>query len=166
MFADPVSQLQLLSAALIFGLLTGIFYDFLRAFRSFFKSKAFAAFADIVFCFIYFICLFLLGYTAGKGIQRLYAPAFSALGAAIYFCSLSPVFLPVFTKILGFVLIPIKFLMKTLKKLWNLLKNFFYSAKICYTIKCSRKSAAADTHTTHPSVKGTADEAEKGRYYY
>ncbi len=160
-------------SAFLLGLFAGIVYDFLRVIRRIFSFKFITALLDIFFSLSYFIGLFFLGYTAGHGVQRFYAPAFSILGAAIYFVSLSPFTLKFFnaaaafiSKILKPLMFPVNFLKKLLKNLFNFLKNRFQSSKFCYTMKRRRRKADERKGKAHHSLKGTVYEAEKGRYYY
>ena len=170
---SPKAQLDLMLSALLLGLFAGIAYDFLRVIRRIFSYKSITALSDIFFSLSYFISLFFLGYTSGQGVQRFYAPAFSVLGAALYFFSLSPFTLKFFTaaaafisKILKPLMFPVNFLKKLLKKLFNFLKNRFQSSKFCYTIKCKCRKADERNGKAHHPLKGTVYEAEKGRYYY
>ena len=171
MFTDTASSLRLIMCCVVCGFAFGVIYDFLRAFRPK-KAPLLNFFTDTVFVLSFFVCLFLMGCTAGQGSQRLYALAFCLASSALYFAALSPNFRFVFNrlagfvrKILSFLLRPFKFLLKCVKKLCKISKNFFYSRKICYTIKSTRKNANKE-HTAHPYEKGNTDETEKGRYYY
>jgi len=170
---SPEAQLTLMLSALLLGLFAGIVYDFLRVIRNIFSFKFITVISDVFFSLAYFISLFFLGYTAGRGVQRFYAPAFSVLGAALYFVSLSPMTLKIFNTIAAFIskilkplIFPVNFLKKLLKKLFNFLKNRFQSSKFCYTIKCRRRKASERNGKAHHSLKGTVYEAEKGRYHY
>lgn len=169
MFADTASQLQLIMSCVVFGFLSGILWDLLGAFRPKKGAKLINALFDVILVTAFFVSLFLIGYTAGMGIQRLYAPMFALASCALYFCSLSAVFRSIFDKAVyllrkffTFILFPLRFLLKTAKKFCKILKNSFYSSKLWYTMKCKRKSAKDE----EPPEKGTANEAEKGKYYY
>lgn len=168
MFADTAAQLRLILWCLVFGFAFGIFYDLIRAFRPK-KAPVLNALADVLLVTAFFLCLFLMGYTAGEGVQRLYSPVFCLAAAALYFAGLSSVFRVVFgklalmvRKIFSIILYPLNILLKSAKKLCKISKNFFYSLKIWYTMKCKRKRAEENG----PYEKGNADETEKGRYYY
>ncbi|MBQ4039742.1 MAG: hypothetical protein IJC91_01290 [Oscillospiraceae bacterium] len=168
MFADTAAQLQLILSCVVFGFTAGIVWDLLRAFRP--KRAHFAnTLLDVLSVTAFFVVLFLIGYTAGSGAQRIYAPLFSLCACALYFCGLSSVFLGIFRKaaallrkFFGFIFFPVRYLLKTAKKFCKILKNFFYSSKICYTMKCRRKNVKDEG----PTEKGTANETEKGKYYY
>ncbi len=166
MFADTAAQLQLILSCVVFGFLWGILWDLFRAFR---LNRFIGTLFDTISVTVFFLSLFLIGYTAGKGVQRIYAPVFALISCALYFCGLSSVFLGIFRKaakllrkFFGFVFYPVRLLIKTSKKFCKILKNSFYSLKICYTMKCNRKNGKDEELTE----KGTANETEKGRYYY
>ena len=170
MFTNTRQQLQLILWCFLLGMAAGIFYDFLREFR---PKKGTHFLTDALYVTVFFLCLFMIGYTAGKGVQRLYAPVFVLVSAALYFCGLSAVFRFVFAKfalllrkICSIVLYPFGFILKTAKKLCKFLKNSFYSSKFCYKIKCGRERAKEGKQRLIDSMKGTANETEKGRYYY
>ena len=169
MFADTAAQLQLIFTCVLFGFLFGIIWDLLRAFRPKKSAHFVNTVLDVLSVTIFFVSLFIIGYTAGKGVQRIYAPLFTFCSCALYFCGLSPIFLGVFKKLalilhktFAFIFFPVRFLLKTAKKFFKIEKNFFYSSKICYTMKNRRKNVKDEG----PTEKGTANEAEKGKYYY
>lgn len=170
---SPKRQLFLLIICILSGFLSGIFYDFLRSLRRRCRSKTVSHLLDALFCLVCFTALFLIGYTAGDGMQRFYAVFFSLFGSGLYFYGLSPVFLSLFetavnllAQILNFILTPLRFAKKRTKKIIIFSKNFFYSGKKCYTMECTRKNALMQSSDPLHPMKGTEDETEKGRYYY
>ena len=120
---DPKRQLLLLLVCVLSGFAAGIVYDLFRALRRRYVRAAVTAALDLLFCIAWFTVMFLIGYTACDGVQRFYAPLFSALGAALYFYGFSPLLLPVFEKFTGlvssflkFILSPFSFALKKVKK--------------------------------------------------
>ena len=173
MFVSPSDQLRYLVFCFLSGGVFGISADFIRVLRNRVFGKVAGAVCETIFAAAYFCCLFLIGFTANGGAQRLYAPFFSLLGAVLYFISVSPLFVKFFSKateliskILRPVLFPFKFLIKILKKFRIFLKNRFKKQKKCYKIKCRRQIASEGSTMDTPLLKGTVYEAEKGRYNY
>jgi hypothetical protein len=81
MFTDTASSLRLIMCCVVCGFAFGVIYDFLRAFRPK-KAPLLNFFTDTVFVLSFFVCLFLMGCTAGQGSQRLYALAFCLASSA------------------------------------------------------------------------------------
>ncbi|MBQ4426600.1 MAG: spore cortex biosynthesis protein YabQ [Oscillospiraceae bacterium] len=120
---EPAGQVIGAAEALALGLALGIVYDALRGIRRCVRSVAAANLLDALFWLTALCATAVTGLWAGGGEVRLYTTLFAAAGAAAYFALLSPYLLPLFEKVAGLCLAPLKKCAKKLKKLFSFLKN-------------------------------------------
>ena len=83
------SQITETALALALGAAAGVLYDVLRVARRSLRSQAVTMLLDGAFWLIAGLALFALGLSAGHGQQRLYSQVLAALGAALYFLTVS-----------------------------------------------------------------------------
>ena len=100
-----------LAAAVALGAALGVFYDLLRALRR--RAPGLTVPADVLFVLIFFLALLALALYAGGGLLRLFFCPAVALGAGIYFLTLSRLVLPLFgaiwallARVAGLLLLP------------------------------------------------------------
>ncbi len=122
--------------ALLLGAACGLVYDILRGLRQ--NGRCFTTLTDIVFVLFFLTgnCLLLL--YVGKGAYRLFFPVGIALGAALWFFTLSKPCLALFSRFWCLLLWPFRWFFrifkKILKKLGKILKKGFSSRKKSVTI--------------------------------
>ena len=162
---------QALEAALslFFGLMVGLTYDLLRLIRRAFRRPAVTMVSDGLFWCVCALGLFVLGMSAGRGEQRLFMLILSALGATLYFLTLSPLILEFgafVTMLLGrvfrFLTAPARWLAGYFKKFRCFLKKSFPYLKTRFKIRRRTKPTAGEADITEE----IADAGKTHRYTY
>lgn len=121
MHIDPLRQGLALLAAACLGLGAGLLYDLLRPPR--WRLRAAAAFAlDAIYCLLLGAALFLFAMSFGEGRLGLGALAAAWTGFLVYHRTLSPLLLPLFSKVF-------QYLDETREKLKNFLIKIQFFAK-------------------------------------
>ena len=121
MHIDPLRQGLALLAAACLGLGAGLLYDLLRPPR--WRLRAAAAFAlDVLYCLLLGAALFLFAMSFGEGRLGIGALAAAWTGFLVYHRTLSPLLLPLFSKVF-------QYLDGTREKLKNYLIKIQFFAK-------------------------------------
>ena len=130
-------QIYMLCESVLLGCLIALSYDLIRVLRRKLCTRTkLALFIDLLYSLsvVITICIFTL--VAGEGELHLYMILFAAMGAALYFLSLSALCLPVLSiiiEILAFMLyvlyIPLQQFMKFMKHIADFVQKHFYFAK-------------------------------------
>ncbi|MCL2402043.1 MAG: hypothetical protein FWC90_05305 [Oscillospiraceae bacterium] len=174
-----ISQ-QLIEAvsALLLGVSAGFLYDILRAVRRRTDSKAVTAVLDFLFWVVAGVLLFAVGFLAGQGRQRVYMTVLAIISAAVYFCTLSRIFMLLCEKLVDFVLLilklltyPLVLLVRFLKKIIEMEKKRFQYQRKWYTIagkRCLLRSRRqlVQKQTARASKRGDGYEAKAIKYIY
>ena len=134
--------------AMLLGASCGLVYDFLRGLRQ--NARGLTTVTDGIFV-LYFLsgnCLLLL--YVGKGAYRLFFPIAAALGASLWFYTLSKPVRTIFAHFWRLLLFPFgwlcRFLKKILKKTGNFLRKGFSSAKKSVTIVRRKSPTEGSQH--------------------
>ena len=167
-------QIITLSFTLAAGVLSGSLYDILRVIRrKLCDGKIVTLLTDVLFGVSFAAQLFLLAYTNGEGVFRLYMPFAALLGMTIYFMLFSKAFTALMLlfadfleKIISILFYPLIFVIKIAKKSAKLIKKIFYYRKKWYTIKLDRNVCQGDGGKSFAKTEGHTNETEKGKYYY
>ena len=102
MHIDPLRQGLALLAAACLGLGAGLLYDLLRPPR--WQLRAAAAFAlDAIYCLLLGAALFLFAMSFGEGRLGIGALAAAWTGFLVYHRTLSPLLLPLFSKVFQYL---------------------------------------------------------------
>jgi len=121
MHIDPLRQGLALLAAACLGLGAGLLYDLLRPPR--WRLRAAAVFAlDALYCLLLGAALFLFAMSFGEGRLGIGALAAAWTGFLVYHRTLSPLLLPLFSKVF-------QYLDETREKLKNFLIKIQFFAK-------------------------------------
>jgi hypothetical protein len=135
-------QLVEVAAALSLGAAVGLLYDFLRVVRRRVPARFTTLLCDFIFCTAAGLGLFVLGLTLGGGKTRAMLGVVAALGAALYFLTLTRLtmyLLEGFADIIGLFLrlcaFPAAFFLKNLKKYAIFLKKLFNYWRKWYIFK-------------------------------
>lgn len=171
---NVVVSAQAISTVLSFALgsLIGILYDLLRILRRTLHIPA--VITDILFWFAAALCSFTLGMTFGEGQIRLFMLALIALGASIYFYSLSAIVLRFFSSAINLICFiascavkPFLYALLILKKIEKNLKNIFHYSAKWYNIKYTDSSAVRKQYRNKTASEGEkAYEVTSGKYIY
>lgn len=136
MHLDVSLQLAQLAASILTGFGLGLTYDALRALR---RELCRNAALDTLFCAVLLLTLFTLGMDIGQGGVHIFMFCAAAAGFAAYMALLSPVILPVFARLTGFmarIFAPVK---KFSKKFADAFKKCFSKAFNWYTMKKTKQ---------------------------
>ena len=162
------SQLAEAGAGLLCGVFAGVLYDLLRVLRRSVKGRAVTFVTGAVVWMAAAFMLFALGLSAGGGRQRLFLQLMAALGAVLYFLTVSPPILAfgaflaaVVGRILFILAAPLRVLKKSFEKFRRILKKTFSSVKKRFTIILTNKRRASA-----PEARDTEDAAKTYRYAY
>lgn len=166
----PVTGQALEAALSIFaGVMAGLVYDVFRVIRRVFRARAVTMVSDGVFWCVCGLGLFILGLSAGGGEQRIFMQVLAALGAALYFLTVSPWILEfgafaamVMGRIFKFLTAPLRWMGRYFEKFRQLLKKYFSYLKKWFTIKRKKKPAATEADITEE----TAHAGKTHRYTY
>ena len=121
-----IDQLISTLVSILSGMCFGLLYDFFKAFRLRLKRRWFTFICDVLCCIVALCLLFLLFMTVGNGVGRLYIIGCAVVGGVFYFSLLSRFLLTIFSFFVGlaaktvhFIGVPIKFLLKKAKLLFQ-----------------------------------------------
>jgi len=163
-------QLVEAAASLALGFAAGFFYDVLRVIRRRAGSTVVTWMTDLLFWVVIALALFMVGFTAGQGRQRVYMTVMSILAAVLYFCTLSRActFLAgkavdFFVLVIKIVTYPLRLILSVLKKFANFIKKVFQYWRRWYTIGIPIHARGRHKES---SVKGGPYETQTGRYNY
>lgn len=120
---------QLLSAVLL-GACYALVYDLLRGLRR--NAKWLTQLLDLCFCLILLLGNFLLALFVGKGQYRIFMLLATILGAALWFLTLSRLFLPLSRLFWRILFLPLRLLWQGCKKIRRISKKYF---KKLYVLK-------------------------------
>ena len=125
-------QLAQLAVSTLTGFELGITYDVFRALRRMLHRNAAL---DALFCAVLLLALFTLGMDIGQGGLHIFMFCAAAAGFAAYMALLSPVILPVFVRLTGFIARIFAPAKKISKKFADAVKKCFSKAFNWYTMK-------------------------------
>jgi len=168
----PIS-LQLYQAGFAFltGVVTGVFYDCLKALRRQVNQPGFTAIADMLFWAIVAIAMFVQVMGTGRGEVRIFMLVATVGGAILYFLVFSAYILKFLEKCLNKILYVLRFVIIPIHKLWergkkvseNLKKGFKNRKKRCIIGLVKRINIRSKSEKKE---KGEYAEEQTGKYVY
>ena len=166
-------QLIEAAASIALGLAAGFFYDILRVIRRRADSRIVTWAADLLFWIVTAPALFIVGFTAGAGHQRVYMTALSILSAGLYFGMFSRACMHLAAKVVDFFVLiikivtyPLGLILMILKKIAKIIKKTFQYWQKWYTIDWEFVLPSEKAEPPGKAKRGTVNETQTRRYYY
>ena len=137
---EIIYELQLLWDSMVCGMILSVGYDVLRIFRRVCRQQKWSVGAqDVCYWLVCGILVFSLILRKNSGNIRWYHLAGIGMGAYLYFATISKLLVKYVSKFIQFILSPLRFFARQIKRLLKPLKNFIKMVRIRHKQKLNEK---------------------------